>query len=452
MNTIDEDFHPRHSNESKVEEGELPSTLPTNHETASNRWRGLGDGDSHDKHVGLANAAVSAPSHCSLAQDEKRVAQKIAGRWRLTHFLQRTMANLLVLICYLITIETVVSVGLTVGLTFYFHHIKKDNNDAFNGGTIDFVFLGFAVITPITVSLGLAFGRREQALREIRIIRSCCFQMYNAHAIWNWNVKDPESSGRVEAGINWLQHTDKVLDQLIGMGDELSRFLTLPTSSRSYHRTMSCGRSEAAEIVEVAYRLFDSLYTQRLTQLSFLNEKFKTLGVSHSEASRLRQYERYIGESMEALRMIKMYRTPQALRAFGRIFTLIIPPFYAPRFAQVAYDLNSLFLGICFAIITSFALTALYESTQILEDPFVGYVSLDGIDVMEEFEVLHWHQLINCRKVLFPHAEDFNETSLVPIDTWQPTDDKPVGREKSPLSKSVRSSRYVLADASKGLQ
>lgn len=181
MNTIDEDFHPRHSNESKVEEGELPSTLPTNHETASNRWRGLGDGDSHDKHVGLANAAVSAPSHCSLAQDEKRVAQKIAGRWRLTHFLQRTMANLLVLICYLITIETVVSVGLTVGLTFYFHHIKKvrleyiiyyysplfndifytiditlilllwisfllhqqDNNDAFNGGTIDFVFLGF---------------------------------------------------------------------------------------------------------------------------------------------------------------------------------------------------------------------------------------------------------------------------------------------------------------------
>eukprot|EP00555_Chaetoceros_dichaeta_P004061 CAMPEP_0198252778 /NCGR_PEP_ID=MMETSP1447-20131203/3255_1 /TAXON_ID=420782 /ORGANISM="Chaetoceros dichaeta, Strain CCMP1751" /LENGTH=222 /DNA_ID=CAMNT_0043938161 /DNA_START=53 /DNA_END=721 /DNA_ORIENTATION=+ len=210
---------------------------------------------------------------------------------------------------------------------------------------------------------------------------------------------------------------------------------------------MSCGRKEAAEIVEVAYRLFDSLYTQRLIQLSLLNEKSKGFGLAGGEASRIRQYELYIGESMEALRMIKMYRTPQALRAFGRIFTLIIPPFYAPRFAQVAFDLNSLALGICFATITPFALTALYESTQILEDPFVGYVSLDGIDVTEEFEVLHWHQLINSRKVLYPHAEDFHETSGVPIDTWQPKEEKAVGLEKKSLGGSSRSSRYVLGGA-----
>mmetsp|Transcript_10356 Transcript_10356/g.12154 ORF Transcript_10356/g.12154 Transcript_10356/m.12154 type:complete len:461 (-) Transcript_10356:53-1435(-) len=448
MNTISEDANPRHTaiNESKIEEGKIPEDFLTNDTPVSQRWRGLGTNNNHDKHVGLAHAAVSAPSRSSLEDDEKRVTNKIARKWRLTHFLQTNVSGLVVLFYYLVTLETIISVGLTIGLTIFWHRKHADSTD-FDGGTIDFFFIGFAVITPITVSLGLAFGRREQALYEIRRIRTCCFQIYNAHAIWNWKGSDPESSGRVEAGINWLHHSDKVLEQLIGIGDELCRFLTLPTSSRSYHRTMSCGRKEAADIVEVAYRLFDSLYTQRLTQLSFLNEKFKTLGVSHSEVSRLRQYERYIGESMEALRMIKMYRTPQALRAFGRIFTLIIPPFYAPRFAQVAFDLDSLALGICFATITPFALTALYESTQILEDPFVGYVSLDGIDVTEEFEVLHWHQLINSRKVLYPHAEDFHETSGVPIDTWQPKEEKAVGLEKKSLGGSSRSSRYVLGGA-----
>ncbi len=60
----------------------------------------------------------------------------------------------------------------------------------------------------------------------------------------------------------WLKHTDEVLEQLVGIGDELSRFLTLPTSSRSYHRMLKSGRRKAADIVEVAYKLLDSFHTQ----------------------------------------------------------------------------------------------------------------------------------------------------------------------------------------------
>jgi len=110
-----------------------------------------------------------------------------------------------------------------------------------------------AVITPITVSIGLAFRRREQALYEIRRIRSCAFQIYISHGIWDWGGSDQESTGRVEAGINWLQHTDLVLEQLIGIGDELSRFLTLPTSSQCHHRMMRSGRREATKILEMVF-------------------------------------------------------------------------------------------------------------------------------------------------------------------------------------------------------
>jgi len=84
---------------------------------------------------------------------------------------------------------------------------------------------------------------------------------------------------------------------------------------------MKSGRVKAATIVEVAYRLMDSLYTQRIVKISKLSEKIKSQGLSATETSRLRQYERFIGEAIENLRMFKMYRTPQALRSFGRIFT-----------------------------------------------------------------------------------------------------------------------------------
>jgi hypothetical protein len=101
------------------------------------------------------------------------------------------------------------------------------------------------------------------------------------------------------------------------------------------------------------------------------------------------------------------YRTPLSLRSFARIFTLLLPPFYAPTFAQVARDVQSLGVGILFGFITAIALTALFESLQVLEDPFTGYIALDGIDVREEFEVLLFTLLKNTRKVIWPDAPPY---------------------------------------------
>ena len=42
----------------------------------------------------------------------------------------------------------------------------------------------------------------------------------------------------------------------------------------------------------------------------------------------------------------------------------------------------------------------------------VGFVSLDGIDVREELRVLHWHQLVNARKIIFPTADKFSEEAV----------------------------------------
>jgi hypothetical protein len=289
---------------------------------------------------------------------------------------------------------------------------------------MDWVLLGFAVVTPLSLAIGIAFRRRERALIDIARLRSFSYQIYLAHCLWDWG-KPPD--GRAATNCDWLKHTDAVLEQLIGIGDELTRFLTLPTYTRTRHRMLKIGRREAAKTVEVAYRLFDSLYTQRIMKLTMLVEAFKYEGLNHSEASRIRQYERFLGECIENLRVIKTYRTPQALRAFGRVFTVLLPPFYAPSFAQLAFDLDSLTMGIFMAIITPLCLTALFESIQVLEDPFTGYITLDGIDVREEFQVLHWQQLVNARKILFPYAPPFSAASPLPVMWETVTEDLPPG-------------------------
>jgi hypothetical protein len=272
---------------------------------------------------------------------------------------------------------------------------------------MDWALLGFALVGPMSASIQMSFNRREAALMRLGQFRSFAYQIYMGHAVWDWDT----NGGRDACDINWLDHSDAVMAQLIGIGDELARFLLLPTANRSRHRLTRCGRREAARTMEVAYRLFDSLSTQRMTRLTRYAETLRQMGMGASEISRIRQYERFLNETMESLRQYKMYRTPQALRSFARIFTLVLPPFYAPTFAALAMETRSLGVGLAFAVITTLALTALFESIQVLEDPFVAYVTLDGIDVREELEVLHWQQLVDTRSIIYPGAPPYPEAS-----------------------------------------
>eukprot|EP01083_Nonionella_stella_P006347 18424_1 len=304
---------------------------------------------------------------------------------------------------YLISLSTLITVGLSVGLTIYWYdRFEKDESDHLTGTGMDWVLLGFAVITPLSLSVGIAFRRRERALVEIAKFRSFAYQLFLSHCIWDWGSPPGGKAGVTD--VDWVEHADNVLGELVSVGDELCRFLTLPTTSRSRHRMTKGGRREAARTAEVAYRLYDSLYTRRFVKLSKLSEKIKLAGLGSSEVSRMRQYERFMGDAIENLRMVKTYRTPQTLRSFARLFTTLLPPFFAPTYAQLAQNLGSLPIGIIFAVVTAICLNALLEGVETLEDPFVAFVTLDGIDVREEFQVLHWQQLVSARNEVFPEA------------------------------------------------
>lgn len=104
-----------------------------------------------------------------------------------------------------------------------------------------------------------------------------------------------------------------------------------------------------------------------------------------------------------------MYRTPQGLRSFGRLFSLFLPPFYAPYYAQLAHDINSLGTAITFSIFTAVALTSLFETISQIEDPFDKSSVLDGVDVTTDLNDGFKPQLLALRNRFFPDAPEFED-------------------------------------------
>lgn len=216
---------------------------------------------------------------------------------------------------------------------------KQDSS--FDGGIMNWVLLSFAVITPLSASISMAFSRRENALIAIAEIKSTMFNLYSAHICWDWSSKSPKPTGRAASSINWLEHGDEVLHSLFRVSILLTRTLTLPIAGRSRHYVLPYGKRQREKISIMMRKLHRSI----LEEVKLLTDKCEVLkyeGLPGNEAARIRQWERQICQSMEKLIVIKRYRTPQALRSFGRLFTVILAPFYAPYYAQMATDLNSL--------------------------------------------------------------------------------------------------------------
>ena len=74
-------------------------------------------------------------------------------------------------------------------------------------------------------SIQAAFQRREKGLQLICKLRSSTFQLYLAHASWNFQSD--------ALGFERLGHSDEVINLLMGILCDLSRILTLPCVTRA---------------------------------------------------------------------------------------------------------------------------------------------------------------------------------------------------------------------------
>ncbi|KAL3775798.1 hypothetical protein ACHAW5_002294 [Stephanodiscus triporus] len=362
--------------------------------------------------------------------------------------------------------ESMLGCTLTVGATLMAYYYSPYDGDEWQSRLPD-ILLSFAIITPLSLSISMGWSRREAALRAVGLYRSAVTNVYVAHAAWDWgesskgkgrrgcveNKEDmvnvygdvPPTAAEVKP-IDWLNHSDTTLCHLIHLSDSLCQYLTLPSATRARHRATAKGQKEANMVLSTGREMFTLTVCGRMSMLSQMCEALKYRGLPGNEASRIRNWENTIVNSIEELRNVKEYRTLQALRVYERLFCLFLPPLFATNYAQVAFDTH-LFLGITIGVITSIALTGLFECVRVLEDPFVSNLTLDGIDVREELVVLAYQELMVSRKMWFPKADDFVLTS----DFLAGDDAVGITAEQRTLTLTAeqRSSRYFCASLHK---
>lgn len=211
--------------------------------------------------------------------------------------------------------------------------------------------IGIAVIFPIVFSINSAYKRREEALSYLADAKGHALAMAWAHRDWTGRDEASERRGR----------------ELV---------VALFTALRDYFQS---GRGGDAEHRDAIYGLF--------SRLSESHEALRDAGVPGNEVSRVNQYLRAVIIDFERMRNILEYRTPQALRAYSRVFLNSFPVLYGPYFASLANESMPV-VGYLVALIYSLVLVSLDNIQEALENPY-GTVDEDDVAVDLADEVRH---------------------------------------------------------------
>lgn len=198
------------------------------------------------------------------------------------------------------------ALNATGGNKVVYFNVSHDYEQSSWNGNLPTVLLSFAVITPLSSSITMAFNRRERALEQLATYRSSAYQLYCGNASWDWSEahKKPGRRGceenegdlaavRGESGreqeqadeqgggrsIDFLQHADTTLTHLVHLSDALHKYLSLPTASRARHRATKLGRREAAEVSTTGRQIFCSEIYGNMTMISQQSEALKYRGM-----------------------------------------------------------------------------------------------------------------------------------------------------------------------------
>jgi hypothetical protein len=210
------------------------------------------------------------------------------------------------------------------------------------------------------------------------------------HRDWDWlsvnakDAKEPPYGGRksrLKPG-----HAESVLSDLISLIRTVELLLLAPTTSH-----IMLLLSDDVNVVNRSMRNLRQQISLLFHQLSLHVEELKAAGLPANEATRIRQYFTIVIESSNQLLSIKSYHTPLGLRAFSRVFILLLPWLYGPYLGNLAAS-TGLGFAITFSVVQSIALQSLFVIRFSLEDPFrplnMPKGGHDAIDVSTELAEL----------------------------------------------------------------
>lgn len=203
-----------------------------------------------------------------------------------------------------------------------------------------------AIVFPVVFSISSAYQRRENALKQLAMLRSNALSFFYSTRDWT-----DASSAPIINEIKDLQK--KLFDNI--------------------HNFLTSEEKEAHHYEKPIFECFSSLSKQVA--------KLKNHGLTASEITRVGQYHNNMMICFNVMKSIYYYRTPIALRAYYRFFIYIFAILYGPYFAQMKHsNLLPDYLIYIMPMMYSAILVSLDNIQHHLEKPFDG-VGEDDIQV-----------------------------------------------------------------------
>ena len=224
--------------------------------------------------------------------------------------------------------------------------------------------VSLAVVFPVSQGISMSFKRREQALGEFGNL------LGNLRALWgalhSWKVKG-EADGEWVRVIEKFEDTEATEHKMRELFEELLTgmitYFDVPRWGRARHSIGCCGREEGQQLQEITHEQ-KLCVDSSIARAQRLVQELKALGLSGGETHRLDQYLSKINIAFERLVCIKEYRTPQAFRAFARVYILLFGLMYGPYYIHLAKgdseEEDNITLALAFACVVQLAISGLF--------------------------------------------------------------------------------------------
>jgi hypothetical protein len=252
------------------------------------------------------------------------------------------MKRILKSIWLIINLKTILTVFISLILTYLciVYEIKAD---------FSLTLIGIAIVFPVVFSIGEAYKRRESALAYYANLKAHGRSLFLASRDWMDNMESAKT-----------EELRLLLRDILLTAREL----------------FQSDRNDSENLENLVYKKFSDL-SRKL-------KEFRSYGLTPGEMSRVNQYQSKMMEAFENIKHIYQYRTPRSLRAYGQIYTYLVPIVYAPYFSFVAKDSLS-FLSFIMPVLFSLVLVGLDNIQNHLENPF-DLIGEDDIKInAEEF-------------------------------------------------------------------
>ena len=272
---------------------------------------------------------------------------------------------------------------------------------------LDFSFLAFSVVFPLSFLIQSTFNRRELALQRLADFKSALLTAALLSLTVDWDSEDSGSNnkgsdGRPKHGGGRLALPENFAAALATDFRDIVQlvyeYLSMPSVSHARNILFPKKRLATMRVHALQNNIIKR-FNDAMFDLYMNTEEMKIAGFPSGEASRLHQYHQFIQQRFELLRIVKYYRTPQATRSFGRVYIYVLPWLTGPYFAWVfsSTDDNYAYV-LCLAAFTYLVLLGLLNTQASLEDPFLpDYTSwTPGIDTVKlDFEMANALQAID---------------------------------------------------------